>query len=249
MLIEKLQNNRYMKLYDYRLPYTLYAEGLKELTLIYLPTKDKVRNEYPGNKISPIPYHPCDKYYEQLFSFPPFHDEKNNIIDQKICTSDAVVMHIRRGDFEMQNRILDPKVYRVAIDKIKRMNRYHNKKYFVFSDDMDWCKRNEDDLGLAESDGEVVYVSHNKGNDSWKDIQLMSHAKIMILSNSGFNLIAFIVNRNVEVVLGHMILRRQGGRIQNKAILLQYIDSRSVKVFVGPECFGKVRWSSKSCLL
>jgi len=64
-----------------------------------------------------------------------------------------------------------------------------NARYFVFSDDIEWCK-NELRLNNAE------YVDWNKGEESYKDMQLMSMCKHNIIPNSSFSWWGAFLNKN-----------------------------------------------------
>ena len=71
---------------------------------------------------------------------------------------------------------------------------------FVFSDDIDWCRTNENSLGL-DNCKELVYVSNNHGTASYRDMQLMSNCKNMIMSNSAFCYLAALMNKRLNLVL------------------------------------------------
>lgn len=55
-----------------------------------------------------------------------------------------------------------------------------NPVFFIFSNDIDWCKNN---LKLDHS----TLVSCNQGKDSWRDMQLMSECRHHIMANSTFS--------------------------------------------------------------
>lgn len=252
-LIDRLQNCRYTKQYDYRLPYMLFKEGLKELVFIYMPTKDKIRNEFPGNKISLTPFNQEVRFFSNLadinFGIPYFSiiyrppkvliknknywnslmefddlDDKNKKIACEIQSTDSVALHIRRGDFETQGRILNSEIYAKAVNKVKNIAEYENKKFYIFSDDINWCSNNIESLGLEKGDN-ITFISHNVGDNSWKDMVLMSYAKIMIVANSGFSLNAFIANKNIETLYGAYDFEKAGWK--NKYLVVQEIRSSS----------------------
>ena len=96
--------------------------------------------------------------------------------------------------------LLERDYYRRAISYIRRKSR---KKItiFLFSDGFDWCKSNMDSLGFAAGD-EVVLVEGNTGEDSYKDMQLMSLCKYFVLPHGTFSLWgAFLSQREGKIVV------------------------------------------------
>lgn len=120
-------------------------------------------------------------------------DEFNQRLIDDILVSDSVSLHIRRGDYLTPNNIkryggictLD--YYNEAISIIK--NEYSSPYFYVFSNDIEWCKANLDITN-------AVYVSNNVGSDSWKDMYLMSRCKANILANSSFSYWGAMLNVN-----------------------------------------------------
>jgi hypothetical protein len=66
--------------------------------------------------------------------------------------------------------------YTVAVQYIKA--RYENPKFFVFSDEPDWCR--------ANFSGDFVVVDHN-GNFPHEDMWLMAQCKHGVIANSSFS--------------------------------------------------------------
>ena len=142
--------------------------------------------------------------------FPKFQDNKNIEIEEKMLSSDAVVLHIRRGDYiphlqkanHTDKGYIDYNFYVEAIQGILKINDYPNKKYFVFSDEIPWCKSHKHELGLdLVGDSEIIFVDHNKGSDSFKDMQLMLNGKIFIISHSGLARNAALLSERGEIRL------------------------------------------------
>ena len=112
-------------------------------------------------------------------------DGENLKLSQQIIGLNSVSLHVRRGDY-----ILDPKnakiyhactaeYYGKAIELL--MNMVQNPRFFIFSDDIEWAKQN---LDIGRS---CTYVAHNRGTDSYIDMQLMSLCKHHIIANSSFS--------------------------------------------------------------
>ncbi len=128
----------------------------------------------------------------------PTLDENNATLLEEITKSESVSIHVRRGDYlESKNAkqyggICTLEYYNKAINIIKE--RFSNPRYFVFSNDIDWCKEN---LSLEN----MVFVSNNTGANSWLDMYLMSHCKANILANSSFSYWGAMLNINVPILV------------------------------------------------
>ena len=113
-------------------------------------------------------------------------DEKNQKILKHIQNTQAISIHVRRGDYITNKNnakvfgFLGLDYYETKIKKIK--NSVSNPVFFVFSDDILWCKEN-----LSPLTKDIVYVDHNKGKDAYKDMLLMSACKHNIIANSTFS--------------------------------------------------------------
>lgn len=136
------------------------------------------------------------------FRFPELTDEVNLSIAESIQSCDSVAIHVRRGDFVTWGWDADLDFYRESLEKLSVIKDYKNIRFFVFSDDIPWCKNNIDKL-ITDilTDADITYVDNNKGKQSYIDMQLMSMTKIIIGSNSGFVRMAALLNRNCELFL------------------------------------------------
>lgn len=125
-----------------------------------------------------------DKILE-AFSFPKFNDNKNIELAELITNKRAVSCHVRRGDYlkDPLYGVCTSEYYVKAIDEINK--RVSPELYCVFSDDIKWCKEN---LGeIIGKDKEIVFVDWNKGENSFRDMQLMSLCDHNIIANSSFS--------------------------------------------------------------
>lgn len=158
------------------------------------------------------------KYFDfnlkDYIEFPPFIKEEHSELAKKMTSCDAVVIHIRRGDYLQAYRANghkpNYKFYIEAIKKLLSIPDYPDKKYFVFSDDLTWCKSHLNEIGLdLVGDSEIIFVEGNEYDESFRDMQLMTHGKIMIGGNSGFFNLAAHYNENCEMFIGHDIDTRK----------------------------------------
>ncbi len=72
---------------------------------------------------------------------------------------------------------------------------------YVFSDDIDWCKSNSEEMGF-NAFRSVCYVDGNTGSKSYIDMQLMSQCKGVIASNSAFSYLAALLNTRIISYIG-----------------------------------------------
>lgn len=132
------------------------------------------------------------------FTFPPLKDDKNIQYAERIHSTLSVGVHIRRGDYVTLGIQVPEAVYshhaRVAVQS------YPDCVFFVFSDDVAWCRSNAEVLGL-NLPKETVYVEGNVQGRNYIDLQLLSMCKGMILSNSAFCFLAALLGRELQFVL------------------------------------------------
>lgn len=123
--------------------------------------------------------------------------EKNREIYDAILNSESVCITIRRGDFvnvesiRKNLYICTPEYFEYAIEEIKK--KVKNPRFFVFSDDIEWCKKN------MKFPKNTMYES---GNDPvWEKLRLMYSCKHFILSNSTFSWWAQYLSDNDKKVV------------------------------------------------
>jgi len=98
----------------------------------------------------------------------------------------SVSLHVRRGDYLKKpwgiydfSQVATESYYERAIAYVKENNQGPI-TFFVFSDDVLWCKQNF-------KGHQFVYVDFNKGEDSWQDMYLMTCCIWHINANSSFS--------------------------------------------------------------
>lgn len=122
-------------------------------------------------------------------------DNDNKLYAAQIQQTDAVSLHIRMGDYvnhPLHGGICTLEYYQQAIDLIKV--KVASPVFFVFSNNIEWCKQNLDITN-------VVYVTGNTGKDSYRDMQLMSLCKHNIIANSSFSWWGAWLNNNPDKVV------------------------------------------------
>ena len=124
--------------------------------------------------------------------------DKNNSIKQEMLKSNSVTIHIRRGDYLSPAfctwywHLDETDYYQKAIEYVKR--RFHTCSFFIFSDDIEWCKVN---LPIENA----YYIDWNKGKDSIYDMYLMSFAKVNTIANSTFSFWGAYLNKRSELTI------------------------------------------------
>lgn len=109
-------------------------------------------------------------------------DATNKALLEQIRRTNSVSLHVRRGDYigidMFWNICTLDGYYAPAIDYIRQKEQ--DLHFFVFSNDIAWCKAN---LSLDN----CCYVDNNGGANSYRDMQLMSACKHNIIANSTFS--------------------------------------------------------------
>ena len=107
-------------------------------------------------------------------------DEMNN------CNS--VAIHVRRTDYVKMNWQTDVYYYVRAKEKMDELVK--DPKYYVFSDNIDWCYDN-----LPFKGARFIHCR------DFEDFHIMQHAKHNIIANSTFSWWAAYTNKNKNIVV------------------------------------------------
>ena len=141
-----------------------------------------------------------DDIKEQLQKeFTPKYDilSKNFSLYEKIKNTNSVCVTIRRGDFvnnaeyKKNLYVCTPEYFSIAIKRMKK--EIDNPTFFVFSDDVKWCREN---MSFPKN------TYFESGDDPvWEKIRLMYSCKHFIISNSTFSWWAQYLSRNEDKVV------------------------------------------------
>lgn len=151
-------------------------------------------------------YWQSERYFSDIkdvirreFTFKHEPDSQNERMAQEILHTNAVSVHVRRGDYVSDptiNKIhgtCSTEYYRQAVKLIA--DNVRQPHFFVFSDDQEWVKSN---LLL---DYQVTYVTHNSHNRSFEDLRLISQCKHHIIANSSFGWWGAWLNQNPKKIV------------------------------------------------
>jgi hypothetical protein len=130
------------------------------------------------------------EYIKSDFVFDEVLDSKNLMILDEIKSTEAVSVHVRRGLYAGVPKfdILTTDYYSKIINDIRANN--PDSRFFFFSDDGEYVKKEYSWL-----DNKVI-VDINRGNNSYKDMILMSGCRTNVVANSTFSLWAAFLNSN-----------------------------------------------------
>lgn len=189
--------------------------GSRKYKCAYLAVDPKLFIEYSGNPPS-ISYFE-NIYYQYFFAhkemipiikeqmllefeFKPLIDDQNKEYLKKIKTTISIGVHIRRGDFVDLKWDIPADMFANAIKSLKDKISTNNNEitFFIFSNEISWCKNNSKELGLSKED-EVVFV---EGNDvdakNYIDMQLMSNCNYLVSNiRSTFSELAGLISRDL----------------------------------------------------
>lgn len=132
-----------------------------------------------------IGYWESEKFFAEIkdevrrkFTFPPEYFSSE--LATRIMSCNSVAIHVRRGDKSEQDKDGSNTAHylKSAIDKISSLT--ENPAFFVFSDNIEWCKKNLSGI----YDGEYVFV---EGNTPPRDMALMTVCRHVIIGTSTFS--------------------------------------------------------------
>lgn len=124
-------------------------------------------------------------------------------------------IHVRRTDYVTMKDVqpaLGTDYYQRAI---QRMERYGIKKYFIFSDDMEWCREN--------FKGDLFHFIHGR---DYQDLWVMANCQYNIIANSSFSLLSALINPNPgKVIISPLRSKWFGSRVKESTqdLLPDYI--------------------------
>lgn len=149
-------------------------------------------------------YFQSEKYFQNIkpelasgFGLATALDDQNKALADQIRATNSISVHVRRGDYTkgVYNSFfggLTEQYYRLAVSKI--LSSVENPQFYVFSDDITWCKNN---LRLKDA----FFVEHNKGDNAYKDLFLMAQCRHNIIANSSFGWWAAWMNANPDKIV------------------------------------------------
>jgi len=139
-------------------------------------------------------------FFQNVVFFEEMHEQLKDVFSFPIIVSDglgeylesnSVSIHVRRTDYVgTEFDALNMDYYKRAVQFIDA--HVDNPRYYVFSDDTGYVERE-----FCWLENKTIVKGH-EGEDSYKDMQLMSLCKHNIIANSTFSVWAAYLNTNIE---------------------------------------------------
>jgi hypothetical protein len=157
-------------------PDNSYLEGYWQTEKYFAPINDQLKNND--------------------FTFRHELSDKAKILFNEIANCNAICVNIRRADFVVTafHGTCSPEYYKKGEEII--CSKVTDPHYFVFSDEIDWCREN------IKFDGPVTYVGHEYAGLKFQDyLRLMARCKHFIIPNSSFAWWAVWLNNNKDRIV------------------------------------------------
>lgn len=144
-----------------------YIEGFFQSELYFNCIETQLRNDF---KYSIMP-----------------NEENSNMISRIMKNSPTISIHVRRGDYVKKEKNTETyaqctlEYYKRAVDYIVKQLDGKEPTLYFFSDDIPWARRN------LKFPYKSIYVTQNKGENSYEDMRLMSYCTHNIIANSSFS--------------------------------------------------------------
>lgn len=174
-----------------------------DCTLTLFPKTDqplfagqKLLFKYKGSGIEHI-----ENKIRKTFIFPPITDDRNLLVFKQITATNSVAIHARRGDMLGFNY---PCYVTGYFKRAVKLIRKHVPRpmFYIFCDpgSVQWAKENFNILGLDGAKDAITFIDWNKGNESFRDMQLMAQCKHQIITNSSFGWWGAWLNTNPDKI-------------------------------------------------
>jgi hypothetical protein len=126
----------------------------------------------------------------------PISNEKSLELFKEIKNCNSVMINVRRTDFVNNSfhGTMDVDYYNRAINIINE--NVENPKFFIFSDDIDWCKDN-----LKNINNSFIVDHSYKGDRFGEYLELMKNCKHYIIPNSSFAWWSAYLNDNKDKIV------------------------------------------------
>ena len=178
---------------QYNDDYDLIVEDFNpDLTIESINTIIKEIIQNTSNTIYLDGYWSSPQYFNKIdFTFNDECLTQSNDLLFNIQNTNSVMLNIRRSDFLNNNfhGTYGKEYILKGINKLKLQ--FTDLKFFIFSDDIEWCKDNLHDIPNS-----TIVTHEHKGNKFYNYFLLMSECKHFIIPNSTFAWWAAYLSKN-----------------------------------------------------
>lgn len=115
-----------------------------------------------------------DIYVQNPVYFEDYKEDIRTLFGDGLGKIDKVAIHVRRGDYVNNSFYVD--LFKSGYYE-RAMAQFPDEQFMVFSDDIEWCKKQSVFKGC----------SFSEGHDEVKDLNLMASCKGVIMANSSFS--------------------------------------------------------------
>lgn len=153
---------------------------------------------YSGGWHNPLYFSDISDIIRTEFIFPAIDDEINKGIVRAASMQNAVAIHVRGGDYQtpglcqLYGSVCTEEYYKKAMEYME--SNIGHSKYYVFTNDKDYAQK-------LLTGRLYTIVDWNTGENSWKDMALMSKFKNIIISNSTFSWWAAYLGQTDKTIL------------------------------------------------
>lgn len=141
---------------------------------------EKCRTLYFAACYGMVPLLPSRAELRRIFSFVDELSAEAKRFADRMASCESVSVHIRRSDYVGLNNVLPRSYYERAMKEVLGFT--SAARFFFFSDDPAWCRREFADLPNVE----FVDLPHAVDRP-WEDLRLMSVCRHHIIANSTFS--------------------------------------------------------------
>lgn len=128
-----------------------------------------------------------DKEVRECFTFPALCSKADLSLAEEVQSCQSVAIHARRGDMLSYNfDCYYGGYFKRAVKYLKQS--IPNPHFYIFCDpgSVEWAKHNSKVFGLDFRKDHITFVDWNKGETSWRDMQLISLCKHQVITRSSF---------------------------------------------------------------
>lgn len=138
---------------------------------------------------------PIASIVRKTYTFPEIVDDTNHKWKKLIQETTSVSIHFRGGDYYQGGfQVLSQPYYWKAMEYVEKSEKAP--VYFVFTDDVEHARE-----ALGEVKCNCYFVDNNSGENSYRDMQLMSLCKHNIIANSTFSFWGAFLNENPSKIV------------------------------------------------
>ena len=178
---------------QYNDDYDLIVEDFNpDLTIESINTIIKEIIQNTSNTIYLDGYWSSPQYFNKIdFTFNDECLTQSNDLLFNIQNTNSVMLNIRRADF-LNNNVHGTYGKEYILKGINKLKlQFTDLKFFIFSDDIEWCKDNLHDIPNS-----TIVTHEHKGNKFYNYFLLMSECKHFIIPNSTFAWWAAYLSKN-----------------------------------------------------